>query len=262
MDLGLTGKVALVTGGSKGIGLACARMLADEGARIAIASRDEDNLKKAAADLSGDGHDIVTVQADLTDPDDASRMAAQATEALGPIDVLVNSAGAARRVSPEKLTPADWHHAMDAKYFTYIHAMSAVLSDMAARGSGAIVNVVGAGGKLATPTHLTGGGANAALMLVSAGLANAHAPNGVRINAINPGLTLTDRVKQAAAAEAALHGITPEEGLEQIITRAPLGRLATPEEVASVVTFVASDKASYLTGAVINLDGAATPTVI
>lgn len=262
MDLELTGKTILITGGSKGIGLACARGFAAEGARVAIASRDAANLETASRRLRDDGVEVVTVRADLKDPDQAARMVQEAEAALGPVDVLVNSAGAAQRTPPDELTPAHWHAAMEAKYFTYVHAIDAALRSMAARRTGAIVNVVGAGGKLPPPTHLTGGGANAALMLITAGLANVYASKGIRINAVNPGITHTERLNRSISTEASLRDITEEEALERLVAAAPLGRLAQPSEIADVVVFLASARASYVSGAIIALDGAATPTVV
>jgi len=262
MDLQLTDKVVLITGASKGIGLACAQAFADEGARVAIAARQADTLEAAAASLRAAGATVLPVVADLGDPAQAEGMARQIAETLGPIDVLVNSAGAARRTPAPELTAADWHAAMDAKFFTYIHAMQAVLPGMLARGSGVIVNVIGAGGKVASPTHLAGGAANAALMLASAGLANAHAAAGLRINAVNPGATLTERLQQGLEAEARLAGIPVEEARRRATQRTPMGRLATPEEIANMVVFLASPKASYVTGALVAMDGASTPMVV
>ena len=262
MDLELTDKAVLITGGSKGIGLACARRFAAEGARVAIASRDDANLSSAAEALAASGVDVVTVRADLKDPGQAASMADMVESELGPLDVLVNAAGAARRESPRGLTSALWHDAMEAKYFTYIHAMDAVLPRMVDRHAGAVVNVIGTGGKLATPTHLTGGAANAALMLVTAGLANAFAADGVRINGVNPGLTETDRIARTIETQAELEKIPPEEARRRLVERLPIGRLARPDEVADVVVFLASARASYVTGALVSLDAAATPTGI
>src|SRR5262245_14408930 len=138
MDLGLEGKVVLVTGGSKGIGLACVRAFAAEGARIAITSRSPGNLDSAAAALKREKIDVFTVPADLIDATQAAAMARKVEAAVGPIDILVNSAGAARRTPPAELTAEHWHAAMDAKYFTYIHAIDAVLAGMAKRGAGVI----------------------------------------------------------------------------------------------------------------------------
>jgi NAD(P)-dependent dehydrogenase (short-subunit alcohol dehydrogenase family) len=151
---------------------------------------------------------------------------------------------------------------MDAKFFPYAHAIQAVLGGMLGRRSGAIVNVVGAGGKAPRPYHVPGGAANAALMLVTAGLAHAHAGSGVRINAINPGLTLTDRVFDGLAAEAKYHGIREEEALKKGDASIPLGRSARPEEIADVAVFLASPRASYITGAVLTMDGSSSPSVV
>jgi NAD(P)-dependent dehydrogenase (short-subunit alcohol dehydrogenase family) len=140
--------------------------------------------------------------------------------------------------------------------------MQAVLPGMLGRKCGVIVNIIGMGGKVASPWHLPGGAANAALMLVTAGLAHAHGRAGVRVNAINPGLTMTDRVKAGHAAEAAAHKITMDELLRRSEERIPLGRVARPQEVADVAVFLASGRASYVTGAVLTMDGGATPIVV
>jgi NAD(P)-dependent dehydrogenase (short-subunit alcohol dehydrogenase family) len=262
MDLGLKGKVVLVTGGSKGIGLACARVFLAEGAKVAIASRSKVNLVAAERQLKTENQEVMKAAGDLIDPANARRIAAEVEQAFGPIDVLVNSAGAAKRTPPEELTPETWRAAMDAKYFTYVHAIDAVIKSMAARKRGAIVNVVGSGGKVASPTHLPGGAANAALMLITAGLAAAYGRHGVRVNAVNPGATLTDRLKQGIEAEAKLAGLSPDEALKRATERVPLGRLAEPDEIANAVLFLASDRASYVTGAVIAMDGAVNPIVV
>jgi NAD(P)-dependent dehydrogenase (short-subunit alcohol dehydrogenase family) len=258
MNLELRNRNVLITGGSKGIGLACARAFAAEGANVAIASRSEGNLAAAVAALPG----IRPFAVDLTDAEAAHEMVERVERDLGPLDVLVNSAGAAARTAPADLTPAAWRAAMDAKYFTYINASDPAIKRMAARHSGVIVNIIGSGGKSATPTHLPGGAANAALMLATVGLANAYAAEGVRILAINPGLTNTARVAQGMKVDAALHGITEDEALRRSLSRIPLGRLAEPEEVADVAVFAASARASYLTGIVITMDGASSPIVV
>lgn len=151
---------------------------------------------------------------------------------------------------------------MQAKYFTYIHVIDPLIKLMAARGTGAIVNVVGMGGKVASPTHLAGGSANAALMLASAGLANAYARQGVRVNVVNPGLTLTERLQEGLQAEARMQQVSTEEALRLANERLPLGRIAEPEEIANAVVFLASPKASYINGAVISMDGGVTPMVV
>jgi NAD(P)-dependent dehydrogenase (short-subunit alcohol dehydrogenase family) len=262
MDLGLKDRVVLITGGSKGIGLACARAFLAEGAKVAIASRSKVNLVAAERQLKTEGREVVKVSGDLIDAANARRMIAEVEQALGPIDVLVNSAGGAKRTPPEELSPEAWRAAMDAKYFTYVHAIDAVIKGMASRKRGAIVNIIGTGGKVASRTHLPGGAANAALMLVTAGLASAYGPQGVRVNAVNPGATLTDRLKAGMETDARAAGITPDEALKRATERAPLGRLAEPDEIANAVLFLASDRASYVTGAVLAMDGAAHPIVV
>ncbi len=262
MDLNLAGRTVLVTGGSKGIGFACAAAFAAEGARVAISSRSLDTLAAASKALKEKGHEVVTVAADLVDPKSAPELVAQVERRLGPVEVLVNCAGAAKRYAPADLDMQAWHSAMDSKYFTYVHAMQAVLPGMVGRKRGAIVNIIGQGGKVANPSHLPGGSANAALMLVSVGLASAYGRQGIRVNAINPGVTLSERAKAGHAAEAKTLGITEEQARQQGEQRIPLGRYARPEEIAAVAVFLASDRASYVTGTVISMDGATTATIV
>jgi NAD(P)-dependent dehydrogenase (short-subunit alcohol dehydrogenase family) len=252
MDLGLAGRLALITGGSKGIGLACAKALAAEGVRVAIISRSQANIERALADLPG----AYGAPADLVDDKAAAAAIDDVVRNMGPIDILVNSAGAARRVPPDELTPALWRAAMDAKYFTYVNALDPVIKQMAKRRRGVVVNIIGAGGKVAAPTHLAGGAANAALMLATVGLAAAYADRGVRVIGLNPGHTLTERVEEGLKADARMHGVSIGEAMADLVERIPMGRLAEPEEIANMVVFLASDKASYVTGANISMDGA------
>lgn len=265
MDLQLAGKHILITGGSKGIGLACAQGFLREGAKVSLVSRDKANLDAALTTLASEfdaATRVGTVSADLQDAAQALRALEQAEAMHGPVDVLVNSAGAARRTPPDELSPQAWHDAMDAKYFTYIHMIDPVIKRMGQRGSGSIVNVVGAGGKVASPIHLPGGAANAALMLISAGLASAYAARGVRVNAINPGATVTDRLTEGLKAAARLDNITVDEALARASARLPIGRLAAPAEIANAVLFLASPQASYVTGVVLTMDGASTAMVV
>jgi NAD(P)-dependent dehydrogenase (short-subunit alcohol dehydrogenase family) len=265
MDLQLTDQHVLITGGSKGIGLACALAFLQEGARVSLVSRSTANLADAEASLlaalpAAQGR-VALHAADMGRPEEAVAALDAAESAFGPVDVLVNSAGAARRTPPDELTPAAWRAAMDAKYFSYIHMLDPVVKRMGQRGRGAIVNVVGAGGKVASTPHLAGGAANAALMLVSAGLAAAYGPRGVRVNAVNPGATSTARLQAGMAIDARMAGITEAEALARATARVPLGRIADPEEIANAVVFLASSKASYVTGAILAMDGAVTPMV-
>jgi NAD(P)-dependent dehydrogenase (short-subunit alcohol dehydrogenase family) len=261
MKLGLDGKVVLVTGGSKGIGLACARMFSEEGARLAIASRSQDNLETARQQLAKEGFKVLIVQADFSQAKDAHAAVATIEKQLGSIDILVNSAGAAKRRNVDAYDADAWHEGMNAKYFPYVFAMDAVRPGMVERKRGSIINIIGHGGKVPRPVHLAGGAANAALMLVTAGWASALAPYGIRVNGINPSATLTDRFEGGMKAEAALHGISEAEAVKRHRAGIPLGRFAKPEEVAAVTVFLASDQASYVTGAVIPMDGGVYPMV-
>ena len=261
MDLGLDGKLVLVTGGSKGIGLACAAGFLAEGARVALVSRDQGNLDAGAERLDA-GDRVTTHAADLTDPDAALRVVADVEDAVGPVDVLVTSAGAANRVPFAELDAGAWLRAMQAKFFSYVHVVDPVVKRMAERGAGTVVNVIGMGGKVAAPTHLAGGAANAALMLATAGWANAYGPSGLRVNAVNPAGTLTERLTEGVKAQARQAGVSEDEAMAQQVGAAPLGRLAEPEEVADAVVWLASARASYVNGAILSMDGATTPLVV
>ncbi len=258
MDLELGGKRVIVTGGSKGIGLACAKAFLAEGAKVGIVSRSRENVDAALKELAG----ASGTAADLSDPAAALKALDELEAAIGPVDILVNSAGAAKRTPPDDLSPASWHAAMDAKFFSYIHMIDPAIKRMAARGYGVVVNIVGNGGKVASPTHVAGGAANAALMLATAGLANAYAGRGVRVVALSPGLTETGRVAEGLKAEARLSGITVDEARQRAVARIPMGRAADPAEIADMAVFAASARASYLTGVSIVMDGASSPIVI
>jgi len=255
MDLQLADKIVVVTGASKGIGYACAEAFASEGARVALVSRSEANLDAALARFAKRAHAPLAIAANLTRADEAERMVATVEDKLGPIDVLVNSAGAARRYAPDELDAQVWHDAMDAKFFSYIHPTSAVLKRMLSRGHGAIVNIIGMGGKVASPVHLPGGAANSALMLATVGLASAFGPKGIRVNGISPGATLTGRVEEGLKVEARMTGLTESELLARSQANIPLRRYGTAEEVARVAVFLASEQASYVTGAIVPMDG-------
>src|SRR5437867_4790312 len=261
MKLGLKRKVVLVTGGSKGIGLACARAFAAEGAQVAIASRQQENLDRARQTLASEGFEVVALPADFSRPVDAQAAVSSAEQLLGPIDVLINSAGAANRYQLDAYNADAWHQGMNSKYFPQIHAMDAVRPGMIARKGGSIVNIIGAGGKSAQPVFLSGGAANAALMLVTVGWANALGRYGIRVNGINPGSTLTERVQKGIQADAEAQGITEAEALERNQSKLPLGRFARPEEVAAVAVFLGSDQASYVTGVVLPMDGGLVPVI-
>ena len=259
MDLGLKDKKVLITGGSKGIGLACAKAFIAEGAKVALVSRSQENLDTGEKIRSGMPTPSPPIWSTPLPP---PRWSSASRRSSAPIDILVNSAGAAKRTDADDLTPAAWRAGMDAKYFSYINVIDPLIKSMGKRGRGVVINVIGAGGKVASPTHLAGGAANAALMLATAGLAYAYASKGVRVVGLNPGVTKTERVAQGLKAEAKRANVSEEQAYKQMVARLPMGRPAEPEELADIVVFAASERGRYLNGANISTDGAASHTVV
>jgi NAD(P)-dependent dehydrogenase (short-subunit alcohol dehydrogenase family) len=255
MDIRLTGRTALITGASKGIGLACAALFAQAGAKVVMVARDAATLNEAAAALKAQGGTVHALAADLSDAVQATELARRVDAEFGPVDVLVNSAGAARRNAPNELSTAAFHQGMNAKYFSTMHLLEPVIRGMGARGRGAVVNIIGQGGRVASPMHIAGGAANSALMLATVGYARAYAGQGVRVNGINPGLTRTGRVEEGLAVSARASGRSRDDILADELARIPMGRMGEPEEVARVALFLASDAASYVSGAIIPMDG-------
>jgi NAD(P)-dependent dehydrogenase (short-subunit alcohol dehydrogenase family) len=268
MDLQLSGKVVMITGGSKGIGLACARLFAREGAHVAIVSRNSANLGQAREQLHAEGLHAHASRADLHEPASAETAVDDVWRTLGPVDVLINSAGAAKRYDPDTLDAAAYAAAIEAKYYPYVFTQQAVLRRMSRHlrehpgaTPGNVVNIIGIGGKVATDIHIAGGAANAALMLATVGLAHHYAPLGIRINAINPGQVMTTRAEEALALQASQAGISRDEALAAGEARVPMRRYASPDEVADVALFLASARAAYVSGAIIPMDGVSTPVI-
>ena len=259
MDLGLNGKFAIVTG-SRGIGHACARGLLAEGARIGLVARDPSALARIAGELASEfaPDRVLHAAADLADPQ-AARQAYQALVAsAGVPDILICSAGAAAFHAPEDIDAHEWRAAWEAKFLTVMNMVDIAKVDMLARGRGVIVNIIGTGGKLAMPLHLAGGAANAALMLATTGLGISLARSGVRVVGLNPAATETDRAVSARADYAHMMGISMEQLGAQQAASFPLGRPARPDEVADMAIYLASDRASYVTGTIVAVDGGQT----
>jgi NAD(P)-dependent dehydrogenase (short-subunit alcohol dehydrogenase family) len=260
MDLYLKDKHVVIAGGSKGIGLACAKGFLEEGARVTIISRSRENINAALKELNN--FEVIGITADLSDLEETKRAIFYSTvDDRGPIDILINCAGSAVKTPPSDLTPDHFRRAMDAKFYTYINTIECVIRDMAARGKGAIVNVVGLGGKVAVPVHLPGGSANAALLLSTAGYASVYIKQGVRVNAVNPIATDTDLLKSSLEADSKMSNITLEEARRAADSKTAIGRILKPKEVADSIIFLSSDRASYINGHMLYLDGGMHPFI-
>jgi 3-oxoacyl-[acyl-carrier protein] reductase len=242
MDLGLTDNACIVTGASRGIGAATARMLEEEGARVLRVSR------------SGD------FACDVTAPDAGERILAECLRLFGRVDVLVNNAGTSRARSLEELTEADWSEQWELNVMAPMRLMSAVAPRMAEAGEGRIVNVASSSGKRPSPRNAAYSVTKAAELSLSRVFADRWAGSGVLVNAVAPGpvatpLWLADG--GLADQSAAQEGITREQALERAAAKIPLGRLGTEEEVAAVIVFLCSRQASNVTGAAWAADGGA-----
>lgn len=259
MDLGLRGKTAVVTGASKGIGRAIARALAAEGVDLAICARTQVEIARAAAEIAdATGSAVYPLAADLAHAAEVERLAAFATERLGRVDILVNNAGAIPAGTLESIDDETWRSAYDLKLWGYVRLTRALLPAMKARGSGAILNIVGNAGRQPSAGYIAGGPANAALMNFTKGLAADVGPHGVRVNAINPGPIVTERHAAMNAIRAREQGVSVAEVERAAARSIPLGRAGTPEEVAAAAVFLVSDAASYIHGAILPVEGGAT----
>ena len=254
MDLNLKGKRALVTGGSKGIGRACAQVLAEEGCAVTIASRDAAALAAAAADIKAKtGVEVQWKAADLSQRGVAEALAS----APGELDILVNNAGAIPGGDLQKVDEDTSRHASALKVFGYINLTRAVYAQMKARRSGVIVNVLGVAGEKLNAAYIAGSAANAGLMAFTRTLGGVSPADGIRVLGVSPGPVATDRLlslyKQMAAAK-----LGDAKRYEELFKGMAFDRPAKAEEIAWTVAFAASERSSYTSGVYITVDGGAT----
>lgn len=259
MDLELRDKVALVTGASKGIGKAVALTLAAEGARVAVVARDGALLDKVAADCRDrSGKDAAAVTADLSRLAEIERVVHETKARLGRVDILVNNAGAIRGGDFLRIPDAQWTDDWSLKLMGYIRMARAVLPLMQAQGGGRICNIVGAAARNPGATYLTGGAANAALINFTKGLADLGAPSRILVTAVSPAATRTERWDSLMAQQAAASGRTLADLQAEAEAPYKLGRIATPEDIADMVCFLVSARASFVTGICVTVDGGST----
>jgi 3-oxoacyl-[acyl-carrier protein] reductase len=256
MDLELKGKTALVTGASRGIGRAIALGLAREGVRVALCARSAETLKTAASDIRRrTGAEAVTIALDLSSHEGVRRAVDEALRGLGSIDILVNNAGAIRGGDFLTIPDDQWTEDWNLKLLGYVRMCRAVLPLMQDQGGGRICNVVGAAARNPSPGYLVGGAANAALINFTKGLADLGARSKILVTAISPAATRTERWDSLVAQQAAASGRTVEEQRAEQEGSYPLGRIATPEDIADLACFLVSARASFLTGICITVDG-------
>jgi 3-oxoacyl-[acyl-carrier protein] reductase len=257
MELGLRGRCVIITGGSRGIGAACAEVFAAEGAQVAIIGRDLDALAAVAARTGA--HPIA---ADLATAAGVRDALAACVDALGRVDVLVNNAGASATGTIEDITDEQWHETLDLKLLGYVRAMRAVIPVMRAQQHGRIVNIGGTAGVRATPGYVLAS-INAALVHITRSTAEHVAKDGINVVMVHPGPTLTDRLRSLMTAGAATAGVDVETFADQVAGRAvPLGRVGQPLEIARIVAVLASDLGAWVTGGGLTIDGGAATGIV
>jgi 3-oxoacyl-[acyl-carrier protein] reductase len=257
MDLQLTGKVAFITGASKGIGRAVAEQLAAEGADVVITARTAGPLDAAAKEISArSGRTIVPLAGDMSKPEDVDRCVNEALKRFGHIDILVTCAGSSPGGLLENLTEEHWMSSLNLKFMGYVRSVRAVIPHMRERGEGAIVLVVGNDGLKPSYWEMTAGVANAADINFASSVAEQYGRYGVRINTVNPGPVNTDRWDGLEKAFARDKKVDQHRAHELAVSSIPLRRICEPQEVASLVTFLVSPRAYFINGAHIPIDGA------
>jgi 3-oxoacyl-[acyl-carrier protein] reductase len=266
VDLGLSERVAVVTGASRGIGLATADQLATEGAHVLLVARNEEELQRAAERCHARGEGSVDWLAiDVTDPSAPERILACSTEQLGGLDILVNNAGTSQARPLDELTDADWQAQWELHVMASMRLMRGAAPGMAERGWGRIVNVSSSSGKRPSLTNLAYSVTKAAQLSLSRAFADSFADRGVLVNAVAPGPVATDLwLAEGGLADqiAQRRGISREEALESQQAKVPLGRLIEPSEVAAVIVLLCSEAASGVTGAAWSVDGGTVPIIL
>jgi 3-oxoacyl-[acyl-carrier protein] reductase len=256
----LSGKVAIVTGASRGIGRAIALKLASDGARVLLVARTADAIAGAVAEIHRLGGQSIGIVADLRLADTPASVVNLAARTFGRLDIVVNNAGATRRGPFVDLTDEDWMDSFALKFFGSVRMTRAAWPYLKAAG-GSVIFISGVGGRTPGPEFAAGGSVNAALLSLTKALSEQGIRDNVQVNAINPGTVRTDRLKMRLASMMRDQSIDSETAERRFIEKSNVTRIGEPEDIANLVAFVASPEGRFLQGSLIDIDGGATKTV-
>lgn len=256
----LNGKVALVTGASRGIGRAIAQKLATDGARVVLSARDQNLLSAVAEEITQGGGEAARLALDLREPSSAGALADFALAQFGAIDIVVNNAGATKRGDFLTLTDADFEDGFALKFYGAVRLARAAWPALKA-AQGSLLNIVGVGGRTPGAEFSIGGSVNAALLSLTKALADLGVRDGVQVNAINPGPVRTDRLTVRLEALAAERGVEVDTAADIFARQAQITRVGEPEDIAALAAFVVSPAGRLLQGALLDMDGGQTKTI-
>ena len=256
----LDGKIAIVTGASRGIGRAIALRLARDGATLVLASRTAADLTKVKTEIEGAGGQATCVPGDLRTVEAPASLVQAAVASHGEIDILVNNAGATKRGDFFELTEADWTDGFALKFLCMVRLTRSAWPYLKAR-RGSVLNIIGAGGRTPSAEFTIGGSVNGACLSFTKAIADLGIRDGVQVNAINPGRVRTDRMRQLLAQEAAERGGDVDAAVAEIIRQSNIVRLGEPDDIASLAAYMVSPQSRYMQGSLIDLDGGQTKTI-
>ncbi|RPH38101.1 SDR family oxidoreductase [bacterium] len=266
MDLGLRGRVAIVCAASQGLGRATAQGLFEEGANVVISSRDAGRLQAAAREIAGkaskNGARVVPIVADVTDAQQIKELVARTAKEFGRIDILVTNAGGPPVASFPDLDDAMWEKGISLNLMSTIRCIREVLPHMRKRRWGRIIAITSITAKQPINDLVISSTVRPGILGLMHVLSNQYASEGILVNSITPGFILTARQKEIADARAASKGITPEQYVADLVREVPVRRYGTPEELANVIVFLASERASFVTGATVSVDGGLTKGIL
>jgi NAD(P)-dependent dehydrogenase (short-subunit alcohol dehydrogenase family) len=257
MSQPLQGKISIVTGASRGIGRSIASRLAAAGSSVVLTARDQALLDAAAAEIRASGGTAETIALDLRAPDSGKRIVDFAVGRFGRIDIVVNNAGATKRADFFTLTEEDWQDGFALKFHGYVRTTRAAWPHLRV-SHGCIINIVGVGSRTGSAEFTIGGSVNVALLNFTKAMADIGVRDGVRVNAINPGLIETERFGRNIGRVSGLHGFDREQAIAFLLSSHGTPRVGRPEEIGWLTAYLASDKADFIQGCVIDIDGGAT----